>query len=92
MNISLRQEGKIEIQNLDFFSFAATYPTFFSAKKVAKKLESGMRSFSPILRLDPFGDFYRTTSRYPSLSSIQSFSYASFHFNKLFFLSCRLLF
>ena len=56
MKISLRQEGKIEIQNRDFFSFAATYPTFFSAKKVAKKLESGMRSFSPILRLDPFGD------------------------------------
>ena len=41
-----------------------------------------MRSFSPILRLDPFGDFYRTTSRYPSLSSIQSFSYASFHLKK----------
>ena len=102
MNISLRQEGKIEIQNLDFFSFAATYPTFFSAKKVAKKLESGMRSFSPILSHTetsvPFGDLYISVSRlrsihlkgiersrdarYPSLISIQSFSYASFHFKK----------
>ena len=41
-----------------------------------------MRSFSSILRPDRFGDFYRTTSRYPSLSSIQSFSYASFHLKK----------
>ena len=56
------------------------------AKKVAKKLESGMRSFSPILRLDRFGDFYRTTSRYPSLTSMQSLSYASFHLkNNLYF-------
>ena len=65
--------------------FFNTYPTFFSAKKVAKKLESSMRSISPILRLDRFGDFYRTTSRYPTLSSIQSFSYASFHFKKISF-------
>ena len=74
--------------------FFNTYPTFFSAKKVAKKLESSMRSISPILRLDSFGDFYRTTSRCPTLSSIQSFSYASFHFLKkfVFFCPCRLLF
>ena len=39
-------------------SLFSNLPTFFSAKKVAKKLESGMRSFSPILRLDRFGDFY----------------------------------
>ena len=65
--------------------FFNTYPTFFSAKKVAKKLESSMCSISPILRLDRFGDFYRTTSRYPTLSSIQSFSYASFHFKKISF-------
>jgi len=58
VTICVRCVRKIEIQRLDFFfSFAATSPTFFSAKKVAKKLESGMRLFSPILRLDPFGDF-----------------------------------
>ena len=82
MIICVRYVGKTEIQSIDFLSFAATYPTFFSAKKVAKKLESGMRSFSSILRPDRIGDFYRTTSRYPSLSSIQSFSYAVFRLKK----------
>ena len=51
-----------------------------------------MRSFSSILRPDRFGDFYISVSRefiersrdaqYPSLSSIQSFSFASFHLKK----------
>ncbi len=84
--VLLYQDKRTKKIRCDFYRmivfFFITYPTFFSAKKVAKKLESGMRSFSPILRLDPFGDFYRTTSRCPSLSSIQSFSYASFHFKK----------
>ena len=84
---------KTEIQSIDFISFAATYPTFFSAKKVAKKLESGMRSFSPILRLDRFGDFYEL--RHGTQVLVQynhSLMQAFILKNKFVFFSCRLLF
>ena len=61
-------------------TFLCAFPTFFEVnealegpqKKVAKKLESGMRSFSPILRRDPFGYFYLSVSRLTSAGSAQA--------------------
>ena len=79
MNISVRCDGKIEIQILDFFIrigtallltllfFEVTEALEGPQKKVAKKLESGMRSFSPIPSHTetsvPFGDFFISVSR-----------------------------